>query len=55
MIYDYTLLNKDFNIVAKMVAQIGEEQYQQAHKKVKDRYSSPKFYMNNFKRNRKRK
>ena len=54
MIYDYTLLNKDFN-VAKMVARINEEQYQQAHKKVKDRYSSPKFYMNNFKCNRKRK
>lgn len=32
-----------------------EIEYQQKHKKVKDRYSSNKFYANNFKRNRRRK
>lgn len=32
-----------------------EEEYQQKHKKVKDRYSSNKFYANNFKRNKRRK
>lgn len=51
---DYDMF-KDFWVVTKMVAQMNEQHYQQAHKKVKDRYSSPKFYMNNFKRNRKRK
>lgn len=32
-----------------------EEDYQKKHKKVKDRYSSNKFYANNFKKNRRRK
>lgn len=32
-----------------------EIEYQQKHKKVKDRYSSTKFYANNFKRNKRRK
>lgn len=32
-----------------------EIEYQQKHKKVKDRYSSNKFYANNFKRNKRRK
>lgn len=32
-----------------------EREYQEKHKKVKDRYSSNKFYANNFKKNRKKK
>lgn len=32
-----------------------EIEYQQKHKKVKDRYSSTKFYVNSFKRNKRRK
>lgn len=31
-----------------------EEAYQKKHRKVKDRYASSKFYMNNFKRNKRK-
>lgn len=41
--------------ISRSIAQINETMYQIGHRKVKDRYASSKFYMNNFKRNRKRK
>lgn len=39
----------------KMSCGIAEIDYQMKHRKVKDRWSSSKFYANNFKKNRKKK
>lgn len=47
---------EDFNVdeikrLSEMVFSLNHSQYQLNHKKVKYRYTTPKFYMNNFKRN----
>lgn len=38
--------------IMKSVYKSQEIMYQQKHRKVKDRYASSKFYMNNFKKNK---
>lgn len=39
-----------FKEIEKLILDLNERSYQMKHRKVKDRYASPKFYMNNFKR-----
>lgn len=46
---------KDVCEVEKGQAKIREMLYQQDHRKVKDRYASDKFYMNNFKKRKMKK
>lgn len=41
--------------IEKMQAEISEKLYQIDHRKVKDRYASSKFYMNNFKKGKTKK
>lgn len=49
----YTM--RDAYEIEKMQAEIGEMLYQHDHRKVKDRYASAKFYMNNFKKRKMKK
>ena len=44
-----------FKELEKLASDLNEQAYQMKHRKVKDRYASPKFYMNNFKRKKRRK
>lgn len=47
--------NDSLSELSEMCDDSNEVEYQQKHKKVKDRYSSNKFYANNFKKNKRRK
>lgn len=47
--------NDSLSELSKMCDDSNEVEYQQKRKKVKDRYSSNKFYANNFKKNKRRK
>lgn len=51
----YRQYNSSLSELSKMCCDSDEVEYQQKHKKVKDRYSSNKFYANNFKKNKRRK
>lgn len=50
---NYTL--HDVREIENMCARLNELSYQQKHRKVKDRYASEKFYMNNFKKRKMKK
>lgn len=43
--YDQSPMNR----MLKIMQECNETSYQMAHRKIKDRYASTKFYMNNFK------
>lgn len=43
--YDQTAMDR----MNRIMQECNEIMYQQKHRKVKDRYASSKFYMNNFK------
>lgn len=49
--YDQSPMDK----MLKIMQACNEMSYQMAHRKVKDRYTSNKFYMNNFKHKKRKK
>ena len=52
---NFNSINASLTKLSKITYGCNEEEYQKKHKKVKDRYSSNKFYANNFKKNKRRK
>lgn len=54
IVENFNSIDSSLTELSKITYGCDEEEYQKKHKKVKDRYSSNKFYANNFKKNKRR-